>query len=109
MRQDACFKNVFSNFVATDKYWIFIERTTDMTQQEDIKRAVEVMKKGGVILYPTDTVWGIGCDATNAEAVARIYDIKKRDDSKAMICPCRLRHPHTTLCQKRAECGVGLA
>ncbi len=44
------------------------------------------MRKGGVILYPTDTVWGIGCDATNAEAVARIYRIKKREDSKAMIC-----------------------
>lgn len=44
------------------------------------------MRKGGVILYPTDTVWGIGCDATNAEAVARIYKIKQRDDSKAMIC-----------------------
>lgn len=57
-----------------------------MTQQEDIKNAVAVMRKGGVILYPTDTVWGIGCDATNAEAVKRIYDIKHRDDSKAMIC-----------------------
>lgn len=44
------------------------------------------MRAGGVILYPTDTVWGIGCDATNADAVARVYDIKKRDDSKAMIC-----------------------
>ena len=44
------------------------------------------MNEGGVILYPTDTVWGIGCDATNAEAVARIYKIKQRDDSKAMIC-----------------------
>ena len=44
-----------------------------MTQQEDIKKAVEVMRKGGVILYPTDTVWGIGCDATNAEAVAKVY------------------------------------
>ncbi len=48
--------------------------------------AVEVMRKGGVILYPTDTVWGIGCDATNSEAVAKVYAIKKRDDSKAMIC-----------------------
>lgn len=57
-----------------------------MTQQEDIKNAVEVLRKGGVILYPTDTVWGIGCDATNAEAVARVYKIKKRDDSKALIC-----------------------
>ncbi|WP_315342458.1 L-threonylcarbamoyladenylate synthase [Hoylesella oralis] len=57
-----------------------------MTQAEDIKNAVEVMKKGGVILYPTDTVWGIGCDATNAEAVAKVYRIKQRDDSKALIC-----------------------
>ena len=45
-----------------------------------------MLKKGGVILYPTDTVWGIGCDATNAEAVKRVYEIKQRDDSKAMIC-----------------------
>ena len=44
------------------------------------------MRKGGVILYPTDTVWGIGCDATNAEAVAKVYQIKQRDDSKALIC-----------------------
>ena len=57
-----------------------------MTQQEDIKNAVEVLRKGGVILYPTDTVWGIGCDATNPEAVKRVYDIKHRDDSKALIC-----------------------
>ena len=57
-----------------------------MTREEDIKKAVEVLKKGGVILYPTDTVWGIGCDATNAEAVKRVYEIKQRDDSKAMIC-----------------------
>lgn len=57
-----------------------------MTQSEDIKNAVEVMKKGGVVLYPTDTVWGIGCDATNAEAVAKIYNIKHREESKAMIC-----------------------
>ena len=57
-----------------------------MTREEDIKKAVEVMRKGGVILYPTDTVWGIGCDATNAEAVAKVYAIKKRDDSKALIC-----------------------
>ena len=57
-----------------------------MTQAEDIKNAIEVMKKGGVILYPTDTVWGIGCDATNAQAVAKVYQIKQRDDSKALIC-----------------------
>lgn len=57
-----------------------------MTREEDIKHAVEVLRKGGVILYPTDTVWGIGCDATNEEAVRRVYEIKQRDDSKALIC-----------------------
>ena len=57
-----------------------------MTKEQDIKNAVEMLRKGGVILYPTDTVWGIGCDATNEEAVKRVYEIKQRDDSKAMIC-----------------------
>lgn len=57
-----------------------------MTREEDIKNAVEVLRKGGTILYPTDTVWGIGCDATNAEAVKKVYEIKHRDDSKALIC-----------------------
>ncbi len=53
---------------------------------EEIKRAREVLYQGGVILYPTDTIWGIGCDATNAQAVARIYDIKQRAESKALLC-----------------------
>ena len=57
-----------------------------MTREEDIRRAIETMRNGGVILYPTDTVWGIGCDATNPEAVAKVYKIKQRDDSKALIC-----------------------
>ena len=57
-----------------------------MTQSEDIKNAIEVLKRGGLILYPTDTVWGIGCDATNEAAVAKVYELKKRADSKAMIC-----------------------
>ena len=57
-----------------------------MTREEDIKIAIETMRRGGVILYPTDTVWGIGCDATNEEAVKRVYEIKQRDDSKALIC-----------------------
>lgn len=57
-----------------------------MKQEDDIKKAIEVMRKGGIILYPTDTVWGIGCDATNAEAVAKVYALKHRDDSKALIC-----------------------
>lgn len=52
---------------------------------EDIKEACRVMQQGGVILYPTDTIWGIGCDATNEEAVRRVYEIKKRADSKAML------------------------
>lgn len=51
----------------------------------EIKKACQVMNDGGVILYPTDTVWGIGCDATNAEAVKRVYEIKQRTDSKAML------------------------
>ena len=57
-----------------------------MTKEQDIKNAVEMLRKGGVILYPTDTVWGIGCDATNVDAVKRVYAIKQRDDSKALIC-----------------------
>ena len=51
----------------------------------DLESAADILKKGGVILYPTDTVWGIGCDATRPEAVARVYSIKRRVDSKAMI------------------------
>jgi len=53
--------------------------------QNDIKSALDVLRKGGVILYPTDTIWGLGCDATNPDAVARVYSIKKRTDSKSMI------------------------
>lgn len=53
--------------------------------KEDIDRAVAVMKQGGIILYPTDTVWGIGCDATRSDAVRRIYELKQRVDHKALI------------------------
>jgi len=53
--------------------------------QDDIKKALEVLRNGGVILYPTDTIWGIGCDATNEAAVKRVYEIKKRADSKSML------------------------
>ena len=53
--------------------------------EDDIKKACEIMENGGIILYPTDTIWGIGCDATNEDAVKRVYEIKKRIDSKALI------------------------
>ena len=53
--------------------------------EADIKKCIEVMKRGGIILYPTDTIWGIGCDATNADAVKRIYELKRRTDNKAML------------------------
>lgn len=51
----------------------------------EIVKALEVLQQGGIILYPTDTVWGIGCDATNADAVAKIYALKRRQESKSMI------------------------
>jgi len=54
--------------------------------QTEINNCLNVLKKGGIILYPTDTVWGIGCDATNYEAVEKIYQLKKRADNKSMIC-----------------------
>jgi L-threonylcarbamoyladenylate synthase len=52
---------------------------------DDIKAALDILKKGGLILYPTDTIWGIGCDACNEEAVKRVYEIKNRPDSKSML------------------------
>lgn len=53
--------------------------------EHEIKQALEVLRKGGIILYPTDTIWGIGCDATCAEAISRIYSLKQRADSKSML------------------------
>ena len=53
--------------------------------KEEIQKALEVLRKGGLILYPTDTVWGIGCDATDPEAVAKVYEIKRRSDSKSLV------------------------
>ena len=52
---------------------------------DDVKKAVEVMRAGGIILYPTDTIWGIGCDASNSAAVRRIFELKQRSDSKSML------------------------
>lgn len=53
--------------------------------EDDIIRSIEALRTGGIILYPTDTIWGIGCDATNEEAVRRIYKIKQREESKALL------------------------
>lgn len=53
--------------------------------QEEINKAFEIIREGGIILYPTDTVWGIGCDATNPEAVAKIYKLKQRAETQSMI------------------------
>lgn len=52
---------------------------------DDLRKACEVLERGGLILYPTDTIWGIGCDATNEDAVRRVYELKRRSDSKAML------------------------
>jgi L-threonylcarbamoyladenylate synthase len=57
-----------------------------MDINQEIHNAFEVIKNGGIILYPTDTVWGIGCDATNPEAVTKIYQLKKRAETQSMIC-----------------------
>lgn len=53
--------------------------------QSDIEECITVLRRGGIILYPTDTIWGIGCDATNADSVQKIYALKKRSESKSMI------------------------
>lgn len=52
---------------------------------EDLQKAVEILNSGGVILYPTDTIWGIGCDATNSVAISKVFKIKQRSDAKALI------------------------
>ena len=52
---------------------------------DDLKEACRVLQAGGLILYPTDTIWGIGCDAANEEAVRKVYELKQRDDHKAML------------------------
>ena len=57
--------------------------------QRAVEQCVEILRAGGIILYPTDTVWGIGCDATNAEAVAKVYALKRSDDKRSMLCLMR--------------------
>ena len=60
-----------------------MQNNTELQREAD--EAVRVMKAGGIILYPTDTVWGLGCDATNAEAVERIYKLKRSENKKSML------------------------
>lgn len=64
-----------------------MQQTKDKLQQE-VEATLEVLRKGGIILYPTDTVWGIGCDATNEESVARIYALKRSENKKSMLVLC---------------------
>ena len=63
----------------------FCEDQNQCFMREEIDKAVEVLKRGGIILYPTDTVWGVVCDATNPEAVNRVYELKRSKDKKGMI------------------------
>jgi L-threonylcarbamoyladenylate synthase len=53
--------------------------------RDEVAKALKIIREGGIILYPTDTIWGIGCDATNTEAVKKIYRLKQRDEAKSMI------------------------
>jgi L-threonylcarbamoyladenylate synthase len=57
----------------------------ELTMNTEINKALQTIEDGGIILYPTDTIWGIGCDATNAAAIKKIYELKQRDDSKSLI------------------------
>ena len=63
--------------------------TQEPYDKADLDEAVETLRRGGIILYPTDTVWGIGCDATNEEAVRRIYELKRREDRQEYARPRR--------------------
>ncbi|MCX4301064.1 L-threonylcarbamoyladenylate synthase [uncultured Alistipes sp.] len=64
------------------------ESGNDALLQREADEAVRILRAGGILLYPTDTVWGIGCDATNADAVQRIYDLKRSENKKSMLVLC---------------------
>ena len=75
-------------FVCQIQYFVVplqSEMNYERYDKDDLQEALRVLRSGGIIVYPTDTVWGIGCDATNAEAVAKIYALKQREDSKSML------------------------
>jgi L-threonylcarbamoyladenylate synthase len=73
------------NFAVAKYQFVKIGKIFYFHSMNEIKKMVEVLRSGGLILYPTDTVWGIGCDATNEEAVKKIFQLKKREDSKSLI------------------------
>lgn len=73
--------------------------------QRAVEQCVEILRAGGIILYPTDTVWGIGCDATNAEAVAKVYALKRSDDKRSMLCLMR----DADMVVRYVNCAPGIA
>lgn len=74
--------------------------------KEEVFKATEILKQGGVILYPTDTIWGLGCDATNEKAVKRIYEIKQREDNKSMARFTRRCRKNSFLCRCPGHCAT---
>ena len=74
---------IFFNF---NKSFVYLsEKNKKNTMDDDIQEALKVLHAGGIILYPTDTIWGIGCDATDEKAVHKVYELKNRVDNKAML------------------------
>lgn len=90
-------------------YLCKLDNVSVMDLNEDLQCAADAVKGGKVILYPTDTVWGIGCDATDSDAVRRIYAIKRRSDSKAMLLLGRLSVDGKTLLPRRDSRSGGVA
>lgn len=77
--------------------------------KEDIDKALDVLRRGGIILYPTDTIWGIGCDATNSEAVAAVYRLKKRSETKSMLVLVDSEKMLTRYCESAPEVALQLS
>lgn len=80
-----CVKHKKQSIVTTPEYQLIMEDDNHILMQKEIDNTVEVLKSGGSILYPTDTIWGIGCDATNAKAVEKVYKIKRRSETRSLI------------------------
>ncbi len=81
-----CLQQLDSSFIISQVKKIHVNQFMDKTFfEQEVEEALEVLRSGGIILYPTDTIWGIGCDAMNKEAVKKIFSVKQREDSKSMI------------------------